>query len=662
MPSSAWTTTANSISLVPITTSIGTGSTPENVNYLTNADKITLMAQYAAMLATKTTLDETASTLGISSSFYDNACANISTTLIAAGAPSNWATIWPDGTTSGPWPDIQGDLENLWAQIASQQTALQTAISSSQAAAAEIASVNAAVAAALVNMIGVPNGDFRTGDTTGWVSQTNTSIASLYGTLPNSAKGLTLLPGNGPDPSSGAVSHSFAVTPGQEYALTYVGFGDAGNSSVYCRIYYSTKAYSSSGPANICAVVDGPDGYAGYTDLFVGPFPTTTPTNPVPYTWIPPSGVTYASLVVINSGATGDVYLQAVQAVPYVSAAAIAGTLSAAQIASLAASQITGQLTAAQIASLTAAQLTGQITSTQISDGAVSTPQLAAGAVTAAQIAANTITAGQIASGSITSTEIAAGTVTAANIAAGTIQASNIAAGAVTADQLAANSVSAGNIQANAITSGAISAGAVTANALAAGSVTTAALTASCVTAGNIAAGAITADMITTGTLNAALVSVTNLNASNITTGTLAATQVVFPDGTAVSTASRVVTYPAQASSAPEITASTPVAIAGLSWTVTSSGPTDTFNILGAIESAEDTSVSGALGAVVMLVVDGNTGSPAGSRSLPQTGWVPAMFSVTSLAAGTHSFALYTNNAAGYSILSDSYALLQHIH
>jgi len=150
MPSSAWTETANSISLAPVTTALG--SSPENINYLTNADKIALMAQYTAMLATKTTLDTTASNLGISSSFYDNACANISTTLINAGAPANWATTWPDGTTSGPWPNIQGDLATLWAQIASQQTALQSAISAAQAAAAEATAVAAAATAATAQL------------------------------------------------------------------------------------------------------------------------------------------------------------------------------------------------------------------------------------------------------------------------------------------------------------------------------------------------------------------------------------------------------------------------------------------------------------------------------------------------------------------------------
>lgn len=53
MPDSAWTETGSSISLVPVTSTIDAGSGATNVNYLTNADKIALMSQYAAELAMK---------------------------------------------------------------------------------------------------------------------------------------------------------------------------------------------------------------------------------------------------------------------------------------------------------------------------------------------------------------------------------------------------------------------------------------------------------------------------------------------------------------------------------------------------------------------------------------------------------------------------------
>jgi hypothetical protein len=153
MPDSPWTETGNSISLAPTTTTIDGGSSPQNVNYLTNSDKIALMAQYAAELAMKTALDSTALNLGVSSTGYDNSVAAISTGLIAAGAPSSWAVIWPDGTTSGPWAGIQTTLSSDWAAIATQRTALQSAISSAQAAAARIAAISASILAAQPHVV-----------------------------------------------------------------------------------------------------------------------------------------------------------------------------------------------------------------------------------------------------------------------------------------------------------------------------------------------------------------------------------------------------------------------------------------------------------------------------------------------------------------------------
>jgi trimeric autotransporter adhesin len=153
MPNSAWTESGSSISLAATTTTIDTG----NVDYLTNSDKITLMAEYASELATKTSLDTTASSLSVSSTYYNNAVAAISTELIAVGAPSDWATTWPDGTTSGPWTGIQTSLSNLWAAIATQRTALQSSISNAQAEAAAEAAQTAAVASAVATATTLAN-------------------------------------------------------------------------------------------------------------------------------------------------------------------------------------------------------------------------------------------------------------------------------------------------------------------------------------------------------------------------------------------------------------------------------------------------------------------------------------------------------------------------
>ena len=143
MPNSSWTETGAGIDLVPVSTPV-TDAEQQSPDYLTNADKILLMAQWAAEENTKTQLDTTAATLGISSTAYDNAVAAVSTNLIAAGAPSNWATIWPDGTTFGPVTDIKTSLGNWWSAVATQRTVLQTEISSQQAANAQAAATAAA--------------------------------------------------------------------------------------------------------------------------------------------------------------------------------------------------------------------------------------------------------------------------------------------------------------------------------------------------------------------------------------------------------------------------------------------------------------------------------------------------------------------------------------
>jgi hypothetical protein len=145
MPDSSWTETGSSISLIPTTTPIDPGSSPANANYLTNAYKAALMQQYAGELAMKTSLDSLATTWGCSATAYNNAVAAINTTITGfSGAPANWATIWPDGTMSGPWLGVQTLLAANWATIATQRTALQGAISAAQASAAQAASVAAA--------------------------------------------------------------------------------------------------------------------------------------------------------------------------------------------------------------------------------------------------------------------------------------------------------------------------------------------------------------------------------------------------------------------------------------------------------------------------------------------------------------------------------------
>jgi len=164
------------------------------------------------------------------------------------------------------------------------------------------------------------------------------------------------------------------------------------------------------------------------------------------------------------------------------------------------------------------------------------------------------------------------------------------------------------------------------------------------ITASKIAAGAITANMITTGTLNAADVDVVNLNASNITAGTLAAQMVVFSDGTDLTTASRVQTstYRQTATATTSGVTVPGTAISGLSFSVTSSGATDVFNIFGSLSGGQ---TGGTVGdqCYINLYIDGSFNQQA-SVSYPTLNGTQSsliIMSVTGLSAGTHTFAFY---------------------
>ena len=185
MPSSPWATTGSAGSATAATTPLGTQAGVDAVNtvvaqqnstsYMTNLDKINFCAQWAAEANTKTSLDAQAVAAGVSSTAYDNAVSNVSTGIITAGAPSNWASIWPDGTTSGPWTNVMMTLSSLWAIVATQRAALQDSISASHAAAAQAAAISTAATDASTKMSTA---------TTNALAQAPTLVAGLP-TLPN---------------------------------------------------------------------------------------------------------------------------------------------------------------------------------------------------------------------------------------------------------------------------------------------------------------------------------------------------------------------------------------------------------------------------------------------------------------------------------------------
>lgn len=217
----------------------------------------------------------------------------------------------------------------------------------------------------------------------------------------------------------------------------------------------------------------------------------------------------------------------------------ISGTLSNAQIESLAASKVTGQLTNSQIASIDAAtkltgivpianiptiptsQLSGTISSTQIADNSITSAKIVANTITANDIAADTITSNEIAANAITSNELAANSVIAGKIAAGSIVAADIAANTITAAKIAAGTITATEIAAATITGAKIAAGTITASQIAADTITANQIAANAITASEIASSAITTDKLAAGSVTAA----------KLTTGELISVSAQIADG-----------------------------------------------------------------------------------------------------------------------------------
>ena len=169
---------------------------------LTNSDKISLIAQWSAELAIQGSntivgsLDYTANQYGLSHSSYDSAIMALSSGLIALGAPSNWATLWPDGTTFIA-ANVCTDLAGWWATINADRTALQASISGYLGS---LASAAAALTPSIVaSLPSLPNASYPAGklvmlSTTSQLWQVNTAgttwvtpivyAAQVSGTLP----------------------------------------------------------------------------------------------------------------------------------------------------------------------------------------------------------------------------------------------------------------------------------------------------------------------------------------------------------------------------------------------------------------------------------------------------------------------------------------------
>jgi len=813
MPNSPWTETGSSISLVPSTTTIG--SDPENVNYLSNQDKINLMAQYTAELAMKTSLDTLASTWSVSSTFYDNAVAGISSGLITAGAPSNWATTWPDGTTSGPWPGIQTSLANLWAQVATQRTALQSSISSAQAAAAQAAAVSAAAtdASTKMNTAIADAQSYANGAQAAAISAAATAAANTYAasiSAPVMVSTLPILPSNSYPVGKIALLTTTGVlyySTGSSWTLA----GVSGSSIVANSITAGQIAAGAIGATQIAAnsITAGNLVVANFDNLIPNPnseqaapaggWPTgaweginvTTATsndgtrcryisNNYAVAWVkitPLIPCSAGDSFYFEGWAKRDNSQVSAANVAYVQFYDYAGVATGA-FATPGTTATWAKLSVAAVAppgsSYTQIILenddTGSAGSTYwdtlyfrrmadanlIVDGTITTQKIAAGQITTTLLAANVVTAANIQAGAITANKLAITPIgstinydpalsdptawTSANVTfsggpanasgavgnpyvSSTIQdgyaqsvqaypidptkvyklSANLFAGAgnnrfmliyvqfhdVTGASIAGywsnGSASTGYavyigptasnnafarygsqfgagtalpIPSNAATcnigiwfqfsqSGSTSIGQAAQDLRLETVVDASLIVDGTITAAKIAAGAITASMITTGTLNATNVAVTNLNASNITTGTLSANMVLFPDGTELSTANRVVTMFKQPSSDNIAVGSGTALIPGLSWPVTVHSGADVFNFFGAL-TAEQTSGTTNSPVNVYFYVDGVFAGlyPCVPRFPSLNTWYvfPIAATVTGLTTGAHTIAIYANN------------------
>ncbi len=524
MPNSTWTETGASISLAPSVTPVSVSSSPEDVNYLTNSDKITLMAQYSAELATKTSLDETAASLGVSSSAYDNAVALISATLTDAGAPANWATVWPDGTTFGPVTGIQTSLANDWEEVASQRAALHSSIAAANAAAAQAAAVASAASDATTKMNqaistavlkaqihpvawdyaskpALPSASYPAG----YVAQTSdnrtvqvSADGATWDDVLYSVSGLFGKINAGLIEASAVTSDAIAAGAITVNKLAVTSTGLALNADPFC----SDATAWAIGDGGSFAKTSVSDGLVGNTALQM----TQTNIRSLPIPIAP--GKTYRLKIVAR------------------------GVGSPASACTLRFYQYPGS-TVWTPSGWPASPLTLDIghENFTLADTWTVVTATVSGASTAAWGALSFHASWFPAGGNPIPVQIQ------------DFELAEMADASLIVD----------------------------------GTITTAKIT----------AGGIAADVIKTGTLDASVVTVANINADNITAGTLSAAKVLFGDGTALTSAARVQVSKIKFTGGTLGSASGPIAVPGAGWTVSTASANDVYVISGALNIAD---------------------------------------------------------------------------
>ena len=354
LPSPWVSTVINAVSSAPAVTPLGTAAgvtsaqgaantanaviaQQNSASYMTNLDKINFVAQWVAEANIQTALDAQAVASGVSHTAYDNAVSNVSTGLITAGAPSNWASIWPDGTTSGPWTNVMLTINSLWAAVATQRAGLQASISSAGAAAAQAAAISAAATDATTKM--------------------NSAIVLV----PANVTSLPTLP-------------SASYPAGKLVMLTT-------NSQLY---QVNTAGTSWVSPTVAASQITGTLAAAQVASLAASQIT---------------GQLSSAQIAAVNAAAVSG-QLTASQ-IASVNAASVGSGLTSAQISSVAATALTGTLVDAQIASgISASKLSGTLSGASVPTsqltGYVQAAQIQANSIGANQIAANAIVAGSL--------------------------------------------------------------------------------------------------------------------------------------------------------------------------------------------------------------------------------------------------------------------------